>query len=123
MVVGAREVEDQHAADADPRHRLQAGGETLAGDVAVHPGPINVQPGRGGRVVKAGLEVAHANGGSVRGLPHSRRFGGEVRGRGTLGSFMRLRGRVRALGSGCSSASRNKQRGNEQCEQRVHRLV
>ena len=37
---------NQHAADARPFHRLQVGGDALAGDVAVQPEPID--PGFGG---------------------------------------------------------------------------
>ena len=43
-------LHDQHAADADALHRLQVGGDPLAGDVAVEPEPVDPRPGRGRRL-------------------------------------------------------------------------
>ena len=40
----------EHAADADPLHGLQVGGDAVAGEVAVERKPINPGPGRGGRL-------------------------------------------------------------------------
>jgi len=38
-------LHNQHSSDANPIHRLQVGGDTLPGDVAVQPEPIH--PGTG----------------------------------------------------------------------------
>ena len=39
-------LHDQHAADACPPHRFQVGGNSLAGDVAIDPEPVDPGSGR-----------------------------------------------------------------------------
>ena len=46
-------LHDQHAADAHALHRLQVGGDAVAGDVAVQREPIDPRPGGVGRLEEA----------------------------------------------------------------------
>ena len=55
--MGACDVKDLGAADTDPCHGLQIGGDPLTVDVTVHPVLPGVRTGLGRRIGEAGFEV------------------------------------------------------------------